>query len=342
MKSMSQWRDTFANAVRVLRDEVPVDQGETPHQVVMTENKARLYRYDQPEPRHATPVLLVPSMINRHTLLDLSAENSIVRNLLKAGYRVYVLDWGRPSDEDRFRTVEDYLDGLMHRFVRKAALDAGAPTITLGGYCMGGTLALLYAALHPEKIRNLILLATPVDFSHGGKLRKWASRDSFDVQAFVDGVGNAPPSILQPAYGMLIPTWRARHWTTFFQMGHDPAFVKQFVAISKWTEDNVDLPADVFRLFARDLYQENRLVEGGLRIGGREVRLSSIRAPIFNAASARDHIVTPACAFKLKELVGSDEVEQVAFKSGHIGLSMGPQAHAVVWPTITRWLEARS
>ena len=333
---------TLRNAADVALGRRKVALATTPHDVLQTDNKARLLAYHQESPRYRTPVLLVPSMVNRHTLLDLTEENSIVRSLLRAGYRVYMLDWGRPSREDRHLPAEEYVDGVMHRAVRRCLTHSGAPSLSLSGYCMGGTMALIYAARFPELVRNLVLLATPIDFEHGGKLKLWSEARAFDVDAFLDGRGNAPPEALQPAFDMLIPTWRLRNWTTFMSYGHMPMFVKQFTAILQWTTDNVEVPAEVFRVVARDLYQENRLVRGGMMLGGREVRLADVKASIYNAASKADHIVVPPCAHALNGRVASKDLTEIAFPCGHLGLSIGAEAHTVVWPAISTWLAERS
>jgi polyhydroxyalkanoate synthase len=207
---------------------------------------------------------------------------------------------------------------------------------------MGGSMALIYAALHPERVKNLVLWATPIDFEKGGKLTLWSRRDAFDADAFVDAVGNAAPEQLQPAFDMLIPTWRLRQWTTFSRYGHLPVFVKQFVALARWTADNVEVPAEVFRVVARDLYQDNKLLKGGLRLGGREVRLDAIKASTLNLAAAKDHIVVPACAHQLAGRLGTTDVEEKAYPVGHLGLAMGPEALTVIWPHMMTWLASRS
>ena len=40
-----------------------------------------------------------------------------------------------------------------------------SPKLNLLGYCMGGTMSAMYTALYPEQVRNLILMAAPIDFS---------------------------------------------------------------------------------------------------------------------------------------------------------------------------------
>lgn len=329
-------------AVEVAFDKVPVELATTPHDVVLTDNKARLLAYHQANPKYATPVLLLPSMVNRHTLLDLTEESSLVRAFLGAGFRTYLLDWGRPTAEDRHLPAAEYVDGVLHRAVRKVRVLSGASQVTLGGYCMGGSMALIYAALYPDLVKNLLLWATPVDFEQGGKLTLWAKRDAFDADGFVNAVGNAAPEHLQPAFDMLIPTWRLRQWTTFSRYGHLPMFVKQFVALSTWTADNVEVPAEVFRVVARDLYQGNKLLKGGLMLGGREVRLGAITASTLNLASAKDHIVVPGCAHQLKGRLGTTDVDEIAYPVGHLGLAMGPEALTVIWPNMMSWLAARS
>ena len=46
-------------------------------------------------------VLVVPSLINRWEVLDLTAEKSLLRAMAAAGLRPYLVDWGTPNDEER-------------------------------------------------------------------------------------------------------------------------------------------------------------------------------------------------------------------------------------------------
>src|SRR5580698_4025222 len=124
--------------------------GSTPADVVHAENKWKLLRYRRATPpRYGTPVLMVPSLINRHYVLDLLPGKSFAEWLLARGFDVYCIDWGSPGDEDRFLTFDDICDGYLGRAVRTVARTAKGGKAHLLGYCMGGILASIYTAARP-------------------------------------------------------------------------------------------------------------------------------------------------------------------------------------------------
>jgi len=62
----------------------------------------------------------------------------------------------------------------------------------------------MYAALYPEKVKNLITLATPGDFSlDDGLLSLWTKR--MNVDSLVDTFGNAPSMMINGAFALRSP-----------------------------------------------------------------------------------------------------------------------------------------
>src|SRR5205085_7987923 len=121
--------------------------GKTPGDVVHEENGWRVLRY---RPRAEgvalkTPIVMVPSLINRHYVLDLLPGKSLVEWLVARGHDVFCLDWGTPEDEDRYRDFDD-VDRAIGRALGRAVKLSGRPRAHLLGYCLGGTLAVMHAA----------------------------------------------------------------------------------------------------------------------------------------------------------------------------------------------------
>ena len=83
-----------------------------PKDEVLRIDKTVLYRYrpmvEKPAP---VPVLLTYALVGRYTMMDLQEDRSLVRNLLRAGLDVYIVDWGHPSRADRFAGLDDDPDG---------------------------------------------------------------------------------------------------------------------------------------------------------------------------------------------------------------------------------------
>jgi polyhydroxyalkanoate synthase len=147
----------------------------TPHSVVYTRGRMRLLRYPAPHRRFRTPILFAYSLINRWYILDFLPGRSLIEFLTREGFDVYAIDWGVAGPEQQHLTWSDLLGDLVRQAVRWTLRASGSDELTLYGYCMGGTLALAYASLYPDGVRNFVAQATPVDFSHGGLYSLWTS-----------------------------------------------------------------------------------------------------------------------------------------------------------------------
>jgi len=122
----------------------------------------------------------------------------------------------------------------------------------------------------------------------------------------------------------------------------DPDKIKNFLRMEKWIFDSPDQAGETFRQFIKDFYQQNGLIEGGIRIGGREVRLKDIRCPVLNIYALQDHLVPPDASRALKGRTGSQDYTELAFPGGHIGIYVSSKAQKEVTPAIGRWLSERS
>ena len=138
--------------------------GATPRDPVWTHRKTTLWRYRSNQRRHAIPVLLVFALINRPDIFDLRPGNSFVEYLIEEGFDVFLLDWGEPAEEDSDMGIENYVCDELPWGIRETLRAAGQEEVTLVGWCIGGALCAMYAAIEPEgPVRNLALLTTPVD-----------------------------------------------------------------------------------------------------------------------------------------------------------------------------------
>ncbi|MEO8700621.1 MAG: alpha/beta fold hydrolase, partial [Kofleriaceae bacterium] len=167
--------------------------GQTPHSVVWSENKWRLLHFAPPGDRRRfdTPILLVPSLINRWYVLDLGPGRSMIEWLVAKGHDVFCIDWGTPGDEDRYLTWDDIGGRYLGRAIRKVAAATGSDVHVLG-YCLGGTITTAYVAAFPEHVATLTALAAPIDFAHAGIMSTWTRTPTFDVGAITSAFGNVP------------------------------------------------------------------------------------------------------------------------------------------------------
>ena len=316
--------------------------GPTPHKVVYTRGKMRLLRYEPTHRRHRTPILFVYSLINKHYILDFLPGRSLIEYMVGRGFDVYAIDWGVAGQAEQLLTWDDVLGGQIRSAVKWALRTSHADDLTLYGYCMGGTMALAYASLYPEGLRNFVAQATPVDFHEGGIFRTWTRPEYFNVDAMVDAYGNVPIELMETGFSMMAPVQRMTKWLEVFRRIEDKDFVTTFLAMEHWASDNVPFPGEVYRQYIKDCYQENNFCNGRMKVGGETVDLSRIKVPLLNLIAENDTIAPPKSSEVLNGLVGSTDKETMRFPVGHIGLSTSSKGPKQVWPKIADWIAARS
>jgi polyhydroxyalkanoate synthase len=259
---------------------------------------------------------------------------------LSAGIDVYLIDWGYPDGADRFTTLADYIEDYLAGCVDRILTAHAAPQLTLLGVCQGGVLSLCFSALHPERVRNLITMVTPVDFrTPADLLSKWVAK--IDIEAWVAG-GNVSGDDLNQLFVSLMP-FRLAHQKYVHLLASMPQreALDDFMRVEQWIFDSPDQAGAAFTEFVRWFYQENRLVQNRLEIAGRKVELRALTMPILNLIGKRDHLVPPAASSALKALMGSSDYTAIEFDLGHIGMYISARAQREVPSTIANWLATR-
>jgi polyhydroxyalkanoate synthase len=324
----------------------PLETGiaQTSYEVVHSEDRVKL-KYYRPENRPAdhvkTPLLIVYALINRETMLDLQPGRSVARTLMDSGIDLYMIDWGYPSEKDKFQTIDDHVNGYMDTMVDVIRKRHDTERINLMGVCMGGTFSIIYTALHPEKVKNLITTVTPSNFdTEQGLLHIWMKYA--DPGLMVDAWGNMPGDIMNIGFLLLNPArLMIDKYIGFMENAHDRNFVENFIRMEKWIFDSPDVPGETFRQFVVDCYQKNLLIQSRLMVGGRRVDLKNITAPLLNIYGKFDHLVPPEACDRLTRSVGSTDTEDVCLETGHIGIYVSSKTQREFVPKIISWLKKR-
>ncbi len=318
--------------------------GQTPHEVVHTQNKLQLRYYAPREGSlaRALPVVVVPSMINRAYILDLEPDRSLVASLAAMGHPVYLVDWGVPGDEDAGTTVQDVVLGLLHRAVDRACRHAGSARAYLLGYCQGGTLSAMYAALRPRRVAGLATFNAPVRFSEGGRFRAFVDGGHLDIEALVAADRNLPVEVMRLAFRLLDPMGNWHKYAALEQASHDRTTLRRTLAREKWLEDNVPMPGAFAREFIRAAYQQDALLAGTWALDGETIDLAAITCPTLVIAAQRDFISPPASVTPLADAVGATDVTLEVLDTGHIGLVVGSFGPKVFYPLLHEWFRTRS
>lgn len=306
--------------------------GTTPADVVHAENKWKLLRYRRSTPpAFATPVLMVPSLINRHYVLDLLPGKSFAEWLVAQGHDVYCIDWGTPGDEDRYQTFDDVCDKALGRALRKT----GAPKAHVLGYCMGGTLAAIHASVHSDRFASLTALAAPVRFADAGLLGLWTQSPQFEPRTLVDALGNVPWQLLQSSFHMLRPTLNLSKAVHLVDRAWDDEFLDGFLAIETWGNDNVSFPGEVWRTWVDELYRQDAFAAGTFALSGAPARIENITCPLLVITFEHDNIVPRASAAPLLERAGSKDKVELHMSGGHVGAVVSRGAAKKLWPAMS-------
>jgi len=315
--------------------------GQTPKTVVWRRHKTELWRYRNDDVTLRPPVVIVHSLVSRSYVLDLYPGNSAVAFLLRSGFDVFLLDWGVADEADAANTLETYADGGIPDAVAAACEAAGTDEVTLLGYCFGGVLSLLSCARHPEMaVRNLVLMATPVDFTGMQAITALVRDGRLDPEEIVEPTGNVPPEVVENAFRLLKPTSEISQYATLWENLWNDEYMEGYQAMGQWTRDHVPFPGAAFRQTVEQLVRRNALMDGPLELGGERVDLEAIRCPLLNVVAERDHIVPLAAAEPLKTLL--PQTEELRLAAGHVGLVAGRAAAKVTLPGITGWIAEHS
>jgi polyhydroxyalkanoate synthase len=330
---------------RLKHDDVQV--GTTPKEAVYREDKLVLYRYKPVvDNLFPIPILISYALVNRPAVADLQENRSLVRNLLKLGMDVYLIDWGYPTRADRWLTLDDYINGYIHNCVEFICEKHGLDQVNLLGICQGGAMSLCYAALHPEKLKNLITMVTPVDFhareegKEQGLLNTWGT--NMDPDLMIEALGNVPGDFMNFGFLMLQPfQLNFQKYTDMLDLMDSEEKLVSFLRMEEWIFDSPDQAGEAYRQFLKDFFQQNKLIKGEVELDGKRVDLSNITMPVLNIYADKDHLVPPPSSRALEQYVGSKDYTAKGFPVGHIGMYVSGKAQRDLAPAIAEWVRER-
>jgi polyhydroxyalkanoate synthase len=326
--------------------------GATPKHLVLRRDKVELFRY---EPTAAasvrTPVLIAYGLVGRYTMADLQPDRSLVRSLLAKGLDLWLIDWGQPGRTERWLTIDDYVNDYIDAAVDRMRQETGHDRVTLLGICEGGVFTTCYAAHHPEKIQNLVLTITPIDFhadvkdpaAHHGFINVWTrSLEAADIDQLVDTLGVLPGEFMSSVFSMMTPMRSLTKYNVdLIDVVDDEAKFLNFLRMEKWLADRPHHPGEAAKQWLKELYHENRLVAGSFALSGRRVDLKAITAPVLNVFALDDHIIPPDCSRALGPKIGSNDYTEIPLPGGHVGLFVSSKSQGKLSQSIADWLVAR-
>lgn len=346
LKNLAEEADSaqkrIGKAADVLLGDLSADIATTPYDIVYQQDRVKLKHYKPlTKKKIQTPLLLIYALINRETMLDLQPGKSVVENFLKQGVDVYMIDWGYPTRKDRYIGIDDHVNIYINDIVDFIREQNNVPKINILGVCMGGTFSVMFSALHPEKVQNLVTTVTPTNFDiDTGLLNIWMR--NVPVEQITNTFGNIPGDFLNFGFLLLNPArLMLDKYVGFCEHLDDKVFVENFLRMEKWIFDSPDIPGETFREFIRDCFQQNLLIQNKMEVGGTRVDLKKLTMPLLNIYGKFDHLVPPEACELLTGAVGSKDTEDICLKTGHIGIYVSARCQQEFTPKITQWLAER-
>ena len=289
--------------------------------------------------RGARAVLVVPSLINRWEVLDLTAEKSLLRAMAAAGLRPYLVDWGTPDDTERRFDTTAYVARLERALAFIARRARKSPAVM--GYCMGGTLTVALAARQPRRVAGLALLAAPWDFHADRTGQAFLAAIGPTLAKVADKLGELQVDVLQTLFWSLDPWLAVKKFGRF--LGMDPASdsTREFVLLEDWLNEGAPLAGPVARECLVGWYGNNTPGNGEWQVGGKPIVPAKIRTPSLVMIPSGDRIVPPLSAAALAEpgrgLVNATRLD---LPLGHIGMVVSGRARDLCWAPLIDWLKS--
>ena len=328
------------NGIRMATGIQRTDVGLSPKDVVWSHGRTELWHYRSEQVSLRPPLLIIYSLFNKSYILDLRPGNSVIEQLIAAGFDVYMLDWGIPDERDAANQLEDYVDSYIPSAIDRVCEISGSDSINLFGYCFGGVLSVLHAAHHPDSpLRSLTVLTTPADLQQLGPMTDVMARTDLEDVLGVDGM--VPPSVILQGFRSLAPMGEITGRVDLLEKMWSDEFVTAYQAMAGWGNDQVPLPGGVARQF-KQMVEENAFLNDRILLGGDRVHLSDIKVPFMHVLGLRDHIIPEAAASPLVGLIGSEDKQELRLDAGHVGLMVGRTAAKNTVPVLIDFLKQRS
>ncbi|RIW28053.1 alpha/beta fold hydrolase [Bacillus salacetis] len=319
-KEIERWKGFFS----IWTDPEPA-VGPTPRTAVWKKNKAALWYYPSSNKKYKVPLFLVYSLVNKAYVLDMAPGASMIEAFVENGFDVYLLEFGSPAFEDQDITIDDYIIDYIQRAVRKALAHSGAEEITVIGYCVGGTLAAIYASIAQEPIRNLIICVAPIDFSDSPKFDQWVEyirENDIDIENLMRLNGAIPPKLMKIGLRAASSPIYFSHYLSLLNKAYDKEYVASWRRFNKWTNDHVGFSEAAMLQLGNDIVKENKFMKNTLTIRGKKASPSNICANLLVVAGKHDRLVPDVLSKGLADVVSSKDKTYCPVTGGHTTMAV--------------------
>lgn len=304
--------------------------------VIWAMGSSKVLDYSQTQAWDAPVLFVVPSLINRAYVLDLSEKSSFLRQLAQAGIRPFLLDWGELSDAEREFSMEDYINRYLLPAMDHVSAFTRRP-ISVMGYCMGGMLAMAATVFRPET-EKLILLASPWDFHEGQEwLIPWLYASSAYLNTMIDQSAELPVEVIQYMFAILNPVGVIRKFRELPQFADNLEKLQEFASVEDWLNDCTPVAPKAAKELLFDWYRDNKPKLGQWKVNNRVIDPKDIHQETLVIIPQKDKIVSPKSAVLLTKNLPLSHMIQP--DTGHIGAIIGKNADPEVMQPIVNFLK---
>jgi polyhydroxyalkanoate synthase subunit PhaC len=339
---MQHVADKLRKGFDTLSNMPEVELATTPKELVWQMDKVKMYRYIRTTPpKHNIPVLVSFAMMNRHDVLDLQPDRSLMAKLLEEGLDIYIMDWGYPTRADRYLTMEDYIFGYMDGAIDYVRNAHGVNKIHKMSICQAGLFSVIYASLFSHKLQSLTTYVAPFDFTDANcnMLYKWTKY--VDVDTMVERMGTIQADVLNGAFGMLKPSADIAKYFGVMEMLDNEDKLMNFLRMEKWKADTPNIAGALFAKYIKDLFRDNKLINGNFYLGDKHIDLKNMTVPFLNVYATEDNIIPNKSTIAIMDKIGSKDKQLYAFPGGHIGVFVGAKSQKELAPSVAKWVMSK-
>lgn len=313
----------------------------TKKQVIWKKSSVSLWYYPANEKKYNIPLFLVYSLVNEPYIIDLSPELSYINALQNEGFEVYLLKFNRPIYADKDLDLNDYLTKYMDCSISKVLSHSKANELTIIGFCLGGTLSIIYSSITDKPIKNLILSVSPTDFEVVPVYQtghKMLQSEALDIGLFLESMGIVPKKAVHLAMRLITSPFYFTPYLTLLAHGDDKERNKKWKKYNQWTKSYLPLGGKITAELLERLIKNNEFIKGELDLGEKIANPKNIKANLLVIASEFDSLVPKEQVTTILDFVSSQDKELIVLKGGHTPLCKDAKIPSYLY----NWLSPRS